>query len=231
LFSAAGFTNSEEQDNARYKANNIDGSWTQLPTKLTDRLIHVDDGAGWSGIFITKKCKDPGRAIKFMEFMWSEEGSKLTNWGIEGNHYTLDSNGFPVWSEQFTAMRADHENMIRQTGISAWQFAASGIYEAIRNYNPGAPSTLNCLLDWKSVYHFRPWFQQILPTVDTDESNILTRLRELDNNSIIQLMVANSEAEFNRGFDEMMSRAEGMGMRDLEAWLTKRYTEVYARYN
>lgn len=39
---------------------------------------------------ITKDCKDPVLAIRWLDYYWgSEEGIRYTNWGIEGKSYTL----------------------------------------------------------------------------------------------------------------------------------------------
>jgi putative aldouronate transport system substrate-binding protein len=39
---------------------------------------------------ITKDCKDPVLAIKWLDYYWgSEEGIRYTNWGIQGTSYTL----------------------------------------------------------------------------------------------------------------------------------------------
>ena len=45
------------------------------------------------GIGITDKCSDPVAAIKFFDFLCSDEGQLLIHWGIVGMHYTVDSNG------------------------------------------------------------------------------------------------------------------------------------------
>ena len=45
---------------------------------------------GW-GIAISRQCKDPERAFKFMDWMCSEEAQILVNWGIEGIDYYYDS--------------------------------------------------------------------------------------------------------------------------------------------
>ncbi len=47
---------------------------------------------GW-GIAISKSCKDPVRAFKFLDWMCSEEAQILNNWGIEGMHYYYDNQG------------------------------------------------------------------------------------------------------------------------------------------
>lgn len=48
--------------------------------------------AGW-GVGITKACKDPVRAIQFLDWMCSDEAQILVNWGIEGVNYEIDKNG------------------------------------------------------------------------------------------------------------------------------------------
>ena len=41
-------------------------------------------GGGWKAIMISKNCKNPDRAIRLLEFMVSQEGSRVLYWGIEG---------------------------------------------------------------------------------------------------------------------------------------------------
>lgn len=38
---------------------------------------------------ITSACKDPVAAVKFIDYMYSEEGSALMTWGVEGESYTV----------------------------------------------------------------------------------------------------------------------------------------------
>ena len=48
---------------------------------------------------ISKECKDPVAAIKLFDFMFSEEGSRIMNFGIEGVTYDL-VDGKPVFKEE-----------------------------------------------------------------------------------------------------------------------------------
>ncbi len=52
------------------------------------------------GIAITKSCEDPVRAIKFLDYLCSDEGAILYRWGIEGEHYFLDENGMRYRTEE-----------------------------------------------------------------------------------------------------------------------------------
>ena len=46
-----------------------------------------DWGGWWGGYSISKDCKDPHAALRFLNFMYSPEGNKLRNYGIKGTHY------------------------------------------------------------------------------------------------------------------------------------------------
>ncbi len=75
----------------------MDKTYCGLPvvldeTKKSAALLYQGLQVGW-GIAISKDCEDPVRAIKFLDFLCSDEGSVLHKWGIEGVHYQLDENG------------------------------------------------------------------------------------------------------------------------------------------
>lgn len=48
---------------------------------------------------ITSACKNPELAAQYLDFIYSEEGYMLSNYGVEGITYTLDENGDPQWTD------------------------------------------------------------------------------------------------------------------------------------
>ena len=50
-------------------------------------------GGWWGGFFISSNCKNVEGALKLFDYIFSEEGSKLISYGIEGIHYTVGENG------------------------------------------------------------------------------------------------------------------------------------------
>lgn len=42
---------------------------------------------------VTTQCKHPLEAIKLLDYLYSDEGTELLNWGIEGESFTKDENG------------------------------------------------------------------------------------------------------------------------------------------
>lgn len=51
---------------------------------------------------ITKACKNPEAAMRYLNYMYSDEGMELTTWGVEGVTYTVE-NGKKVWSAEIAA--------------------------------------------------------------------------------------------------------------------------------
>ena len=71
---------------------------------------------GW-GIGITKSCKDPVRAVRFLDWLCSDEAQILLNWGIEGVDYYYDKNGKRcITEEDLEASRKD-TNYSERTGV------------------------------------------------------------------------------------------------------------------
>lgn len=71
---------------------------------------------GW-GIGITTSCKDPVRAIQFIDWLCTEEGQVLTNWGIEGVNYYYDEEGVRCRTEEEKKRASEDANYPEETGV------------------------------------------------------------------------------------------------------------------
>ena len=72
---------------------------------------------GGYGVGISTACKDPVRAIKFLDYLASDEAQVLFNWGIEGKHYNV-VNGKRVIPDEVQKQKANDNNAFtRTTGI------------------------------------------------------------------------------------------------------------------
>lgn len=52
------------------------------------------------GTIVTNKCKHIKEAVQFFDFLYSEQGANLMNWGFEGESYTVDANGNKKFTDQ-----------------------------------------------------------------------------------------------------------------------------------
>lgn len=99
----------------------VDKTYVGLPVTLREdqvekALLYQGTTVGW-GIGITKSCEDPVRAIKFLDYLCSDEGQILYHWGIEGENYFLDDNGQPYRTDEEVAKAQSDPDYAKNTGI------------------------------------------------------------------------------------------------------------------
>lgn len=99
----------------------VDQTYVGLPVTLREdqvekALLYQGTTVGW-GIGITKSCEDPVRAIKFLDYLCSDEGQILYHWGIEGANYFLDDNGQPYRTDEEVAKAQSDPDYAKNTGI------------------------------------------------------------------------------------------------------------------
>lgn len=99
----------------------VDQTYVGLPVTLREdqvekALLYQGTTVGW-GIGITKSCEDPVRAIKFLDYLCSDEGQLLYHWGIEGENYFLDDNGQPYRTDEEVAKAQSDPDYAKNTGI------------------------------------------------------------------------------------------------------------------
>ena len=99
----------------------VDQTYVGLPVTLREdqvekALLYQGTTVGY-GIGITKSCEDPVRAIKFLDYLCSDEGQILYHWGIEGENYFLDDDGQPYRTDEEVAKAQSDPDYAKNTGI------------------------------------------------------------------------------------------------------------------
>lgn len=75
---------------------------------------------GGFGVGISTDCKDPVRAIKFLDYLASDEGQVLLNWGVEGKHYKVENGKRVIPPEINNRIVNDAANFTRESGIGLY---------------------------------------------------------------------------------------------------------------
>lgn len=77
-----------------------------LPLKHDGKQVYRDlTGDVIRGTFaITSACKEPEKLIKWVDYLYSEEGSRLAQSGQEGSEYVWNQDGFWEWVEDMTTV-------------------------------------------------------------------------------------------------------------------------------
>ncbi|WP_078394378.1 ABC transporter substrate-binding protein [Shouchella patagoniensis] len=220
------------------------------PVTLTEEFKHPnfqDTGylGGW-GIGISVDNEDPVRAIQFLDYLASEEGQILQNWGIEGEHYEL-VDGQRVISEEEMEKRNNSANYVKDTGVGVLK-GFSPVYGDGVEDSSGQTFTIanpdqikdayteveKEVLDaygvefWKDLYPqedefpIKPWGAAYNIPVDSSSELRLQLQRCLDivKRKVPEAILATPD-QFDHVWDEFMSELEAAGVEEAEAAYTE----------
>ncbi|MDY7222475.1 ABC transporter substrate-binding protein [Halalkalibacterium halodurans] len=210
---------------------------------------------GW-GIGITVDCEDPVRAIKFLDFLASEEGQILQNWGIEGEHYEV-IDGERVIPEEEMDRRNNSANYVRDTGIGVLKgFAPSygdGMTDSTgQTYTIVSPDQIiEAYTDvekevlanygvemWKDLYPakeefpVKPWGAGWNITVESGSQLELInqRCRDIMKKRVPEAILASPE-DFDDIWDAFMNDLEQAGVEEAEKAFTELVQERVELWN
>ena len=167
-------------------------------TRGDDPVLAGGGIAGWTVTLISKKCKDPKRAIEFLTYLISEEGQMDTNFGIEGETYTVE-NGVPKLTPEIAEMdKMDKNKQETEIGVqytywmlmdTAWQAQFGTDY---------APSLEQPQLWTRPYVHSYAAYDGLTLPVGSDEQLIYEDIQRRWGKVLPQMIRAGSEAEFDK---------------------------------
>ncbi|NOU64047.1 extracellular solute-binding protein [Paenibacillus sp. LMG 31461] len=199
---------------------------TQVTKLLSDQAGVPMGGSGWAGMYITKRNKNPEASIKFLQFMYSEEGQKLGLYGIKGEDWEYNE------AEKYPVMKYDFNNaeIQKKMGVVWWGLiGSSGVNEALQRYSPTSQMTQWGLAN-RAALKFNPALGLVSTEPDTDEQVIENQITNMVTTEELKIYLAASEAEAKANYEAMMKKAEGMGLPKLEAWATTKYKEYQKNF-
>jgi len=199
------------------------------------RTRYVDHYPGVFGTYIANTCKNPQAAMEFLAFTHSESGDNLLCLGIEGTHYDMTGEGLPKYREDYL-YKKDSE-LVKFTSSFVpyyWKMLGSGkgyhLYtgsHALNEEDDIDRITTQALLDfWQDrkdrTVRDPAMIKTTITTADA-EYETLTAMRELWNNTLGQLIQAESAAAVEQSWTELQEKLDAMGMEKIENLLTGRY--------
>ncbi|MFC5470941.1 ABC transporter substrate-binding protein [Cohnella suwonensis] len=208
-----------DSDNLAAKQKGVPYTFKMIPTALTKDAVIFNNGVGWSGTYITKNNKNPEKSIKLLQYLASDEGKKLTMFGIEGEHWTWNEEGYP--NLKYNPSDAEFVN---KNGIKWWYLYSDAITEGLWSYVPGTQTT-QALMEAKAITVYKPVLSMIQLKGDSPEKAIKTKLDEMVNNQKVKIYLAKSDAEMMKAYEELISNAKKIGMDKLEAYANQVYSQ------
>lgn len=133
-----GFSDAE---NALKSAGRDDMTYGFYPVTLDESFQRKDFqniGFDGYGIGITVDCEDPVRAIKFLDWMSSEEGQVLRNWGVEGEQYNVEDGVRTIPADVQERKNKDNNTFTKETGVGLYYIFGAhygdGVKDSTDNY-------------------------------------------------------------------------------------------------
>lgn len=207
----------------------INPSYSLIEMVPFDTATYLSSSIGWSGTFITKRNKNPERAIKFIQWMFSPEGQALTQAGRPAVDYTQEPGQLPKFSDQWKAALADasHIRMFNPW----WYLGGSPTVEAesrVATTDPALVAEAYRVI--RSKWGNSPWLAAAEPIGNSDEKVIMDKLTELVNTYEPRIIMAGSEAEFESRFREFLGNADQIGVGQLETYMTSQVKQIKPQY-
>ena len=196
------------------------------------------------GVGITTSCKDPVAAIKFLDYLCSDEGQVLVNWGIEGVNYFIDEEGHRYRTQEEIDEANTNQDYSRITGVGfhSYPFPTYGIGEVDSTgstYTTDSKETVIAEYNEEQKAACEAWGVEVLVVVFPQTSEfevpeyspvwacmkpvefdeIGNKLDEIAWSGLITCVIS-EESEFDAAYDNMLATLEGSGMSEAEAMLT-----------
>ncbi|MDB4867122.1 MAG: polysaccharide transporter substrate-binding protein [Cohnella sp.] len=249
-----------DAERALRQAGKDDRMYGMYPITLREDIKYADFqsagySAGW-GVGISKTAKDPVRAIKFLDWLASDEAQILNYWGIEGVHYKIE-NGKRVIPPEEMAKRVSDPEYGKKTGIGVftYPFPQQGIgvldpsgqtyttdsLEQIKaNYTAAEKDVLSHygVEMWKDLYPptesfpVKPWGAawQINIPQNTDAAVIAQKCEDIVKKKVPQMILA-KPGEFDRIWDEFMADLDKAGVHKMEDEFSKLLADKIKLWN
>lgn len=196
------------------------------------------------GIGITTACKDPVAAIKYLDFICSDEGQVLVQWGIEGVNYFVDENGKRYRTDEEIASATSDKDYAKKTGVGfhnyPFPYYGNGEVDPTGNtYTTTSKESVIAEYDVEQKAACEAWGVEMLVDIFPQTSEfetpkysaiwayakpmefdeIANQLDEISWSGLISCVIA-PEDQFDSLYDEMLAELEKTGMSEAEQMLT-----------
>lgn len=196
------------------------------------------------GVGISVDCEDPVAAIKYLDYLCSDEGQVLVQWGIEGVNYFVDEEGHRYRTqEEIDACDSDTEYK-KTTGVGFHNYPfpvyGDGVVDSTGStYTTRSKDSVIAEYNVEEQAAAAAWNVELLtdifPQADEFETpaysaiwaytkpgefdEIANQLDEIAWSGLISCIIG-PEEEFDAAYDEMLAELESAGMSEAEQMLT-----------
>ncbi len=197
------------------------------------------------GVGITTAFKNPEAFIKYLDYLCSDEGQVLVNWGIEGTNYFLNEDGKRYRKEEEINECNNNKDYQKTTGVGFHNYPfpcyGVGVEDSTGStYTTDSRDSIIAEYDEEQKAACKAWNVDLLVDIFPQSSEFETPKyspiwayskpvefdeigNKLDEIAQVDLIgcVIGKEADFDKSYDKMISDLEKSGMKDAEEMLTE----------
>lgn len=214
-------------DGEKVPGDNPDTTYEILPP--FEKYGQIRTGAGWLATVIPKTCKDPERAIRFLEYLASVEGHSDVSWGIEGDTYQdavagaqwhmID--GKPVLLEEYVKDKnADWGGVASRNGLGEYWIACNELLWNLPWWNDQDERMNKFNEQFGKYVEFRPELDIQDPSPESEEGIIRQKAFSLLQQYSVKMIFTE---DFESVYQEFIQKIDELGMNKVEAYWTEEY--------
>jgi putative aldouronate transport system substrate-binding protein len=182
---------------------------------------------GWLFTYITSANKYPERTMKFLDYLISEEGQYITQWGPEGLFWEMKDNQRTIKEDSLEELKKDFWTAIGDNGIRKYEIVfKSGIAQDGKPYDLWAEYSQNYgtkdpVAEFAKQYlGDSAWdttlYDNLGPAAGTPEALISTKISDIGKNMEPKIILAKTQEEASQLYDQMVADMEKAGLAKVE---------------
>lgn len=193
-----------------------------------DPAFAANTYSGWdNGFVIPKSSKNAERAIRFVEYLFSDDVQRMMMFGVEGIHHDM-VDGEPVLRQEFVeAYKADSLKTRADTGIMYLHFMRNDEWQA-RMYQQiyGAPDYVAKALERTNAFAVDATAFEGLNSYpkDSEEMKIFANIKEYYSGEIVKIVIGNP-ADVESGYHKLLQELNKLGLERLNEFVNNAYHE------
>lgn len=194
-----------------------------------DPVLPVVGIHGWTTTYISKNCKDPEKAIRFLAYLMSEEGQKMVYLGVEGSMYDM-VDGSPVAKpEVLELLNSDRTAYNKKYGgDDTYWMLQNNAMQLAWEYNPD--DSIRQMKEWTWPYTAYTG-QYDLGFEDSEEGRTLySKVQRIWGSTLPRLLLADSDEEFDRLIGECVQAGEEAGYERFAQLATEEFKSNKAKF-
>ncbi|WP_202128715.1 extracellular solute-binding protein [Paenibacillus dendrobii] len=181
--------------------------------------------SGWTVTLISKKVKDKARAIRFLEYLISEEGQKDLFLGEKGVSYDTIDGKDQFKPEVLDLLNKDRSAFDKKYGSSLtfWMMQDTNM---ILQWQPASVEPFKQMEDWtKGKTKSFSQYDNINPTGNSEEGVASNKIAQTWGKTLPKLLLSKSDEEFDKIWSDFLEKRDKAGLAKVDAFKQTKFED------